>query len=159
IYPDVPSALQAPPAVAEQHEEGWQALQSGDLRAAEHSFSAALKASPSFYPAEAGLGHLGVAPKDFKAAIAPFHPALAGNAAYLPALVGRGEAALEAGDNRLALASFEAAVAADPGQAPLKPRIEALRFRGLQDDVAVARKAAESGRFDEAETAYLRAIE
>jgi tetratricopeptide (TPR) repeat protein len=76
----------------------------------------------------------------------------------VPALVGRGEAALEAGDNRLALASFEAAVAADPGQAALKPRIEALRFRGLQDEVALARKSVDAGRFDEARAAYQRAI-
>jgi tetratricopeptide (TPR) repeat protein len=159
IYPDVPAALAAPPAVADQHEEGWHALQSGDFRAAEHSFAAALKASPSFYPAEAGLGYLGYARKDFKNAIAHFDRAVASNPVYVPALVGRGEAALEAGDSRLALASFEAAVAADPGQAPLKPRIEALRFRGLQDDVALARKAAEAGRFDEASAAYQRAID
>src|SRR6185436_13068370 len=159
VYPDVPAAIGAPPAIAEQHEDGWHALQSGDFRAAEHSFGAALKAAPGFYPAEAGLGYLGFARKDYKTAIAHFDRAIAGNAAYVPALVGRGEAALEAGDNRLALASFEAAIAADPGQAPLKPRVEALRFRGLQDDVAVAHKSAEAGRFDEARAAYQRAID
>jgi tetratricopeptide (TPR) repeat protein len=40
----------------------------------------------------------------------------------------------------------------------LRTRIEVLRVRGLQDDVADARKATEAGRFDEAHRIYDRAI-
>jgi tetratricopeptide (TPR) repeat protein len=58
----------------------------------------------------------------------------------------------------MALKSLEAAAAADANLASLKSRIEVLRVRGLQDDVAAARKATEAGRLDEARGLYERAI-
>jgi tetratricopeptide (TPR) repeat protein len=72
--------------------------------------------------------------------------------------VGRGEALLALGERDRALKSFEDAVAADPELSSLRGRIEVLRFRGLQDDVAAARKAADGGRLDEARAAYKRAL-
>jgi tetratricopeptide (TPR) repeat protein len=56
------------------------------------------------------------------------------------------------------LSSFEAAVAADPKLTSLKSRIEVLRFRGLQEDVDVARKAAEAGKLADARAMYERTI-
>jgi tetratricopeptide (TPR) repeat protein len=153
VYPAPPPQL-ASPASAARHQLAWQALQAGDLRAAERDFSATLKQEPAFYPAEAGLGYVALARKDTKAAAAHFARALAGDSAYAPALAGRGEALLTLGQRGQALASFEAAVAADPQLTPLRSRIEVLRFRGLQDDVDAARKAAEAGRLAEAHALY-----
>lgn len=157
-YPGVPPALAGSPVAAEHHRIGWNWLQAGDLRASERSFSTALKTAPGFYPSDAGLGYVAFARKDYTNAISHFDRAIAADAAYTPALVGRGEAALALGQLDQALATFEKAVAADPTLSALQSRIEVLRFRGLQDNVEVARKAAAAGKFDEARAAYQRAI-
>src|SRR5215208_3953243 len=157
IFPAPPSSL-ATPAVAANHTVGWQWLQAGDVRAAERSFTAVLKQAPGFYPSEAGLGYVALARKDNKEAAAHFDRALTANAGYAPALAGRGEALLTVGDREKALASFEAAVAADPALSALRSRIEVLRFRGLQEDVDAARKAAEAGRLGDAHALYLRTM-
>lgn len=157
VFPAVPASLAAP-KVAATHELGWQWLQAGDLKAADRNFSAALRLAPGFYPAETGLGYLALARKDTREAASHFERALAANSAYAPALAGRGEALLALGQRDQALASFEAAIAADPQLSALRSRIEVLRFRGLQDDVDAARKAAEAGRLAEARTIYERTI-
>jgi tetratricopeptide (TPR) repeat protein len=157
VFPAVPASFAAP-QVAATHELGWQWLQAGDLRAADRNFSAALRLAPGFYPAEAGLGYLALARKDTREAASHFDRALAANSSYAPALAGRGEALLALGQRDQALASFEAAIAADPQLSPLRSRIEVLRFRGLQDDVDAARKAAEAGRLAEARSMYERTI-
>lgn len=157
IFPEAPADLGTPDA-QERHSAGWLWLQAGDLRAAARHFGASLKASPDFYPAQAGLGYVELADQDPENAAEHFGRAVQANPQYVPALVGRGEALLALGERQDALASFEAAVAANPDLAALKSRIEVLRFRGLQDDVAAARKAAEAGRLDEARAAYNRAL-
>jgi tetratricopeptide (TPR) repeat protein len=157
IFPAVPDAI-ASATLAERHQAGWQWLQAGDVRAAERQFAAVLKESPRFYPAEAGLGYAALARKDFKASAAHFDRALAVDAKYTPALVGRGEALLALGDAAGALGSFEAAVAADPNLGALRSRIDVLRFRAVQDDIAAARKGAESGRLAESRQLYERAL-
>jgi tetratricopeptide (TPR) repeat protein len=157
VFPAVPGQI-ANPAIGALHELGWQWLQAGDPKAAERNFTAALRQSPAFYPSEAGLGYTALARKDNKEAATHFDRALAANPKYAPALAGRGEALLALGQRDQALASFEAAVATDPQLAALRSRIEVLRFRGLQDDVDAARKAAEAGRLQEARTMYERTI-
>jgi tetratricopeptide (TPR) repeat protein len=157
VFPAAPARL-APPALAVRHQVAWQWLQAGDLRAAERNFSSALKEAPAFYPSEAGLGYVALARNDNKSAASHFERALAANVAYAPALAGRGEALLKLGDRAQALRSFEAAIAADPQLAGLRSRIEVLRFRGLQNDVDAARKAAESGRLADAHALYERTI-
>jgi tetratricopeptide (TPR) repeat protein len=157
IYPAPPGQLGSPEAAA-AHQAGWQWLQFGDLRNAERSFSSALKDAPAFYPSEAGLGFVALARKDARAAASHFDRALAADAAYAPALAGRGEALLLLGQREPALASFEAAVAADPQLTDLRARIDVLRFRGMQDDVDAARKAAEAGRLAEAQKIYERSL-
>jgi tetratricopeptide (TPR) repeat protein len=146
------------PAAQERHKAGWLWLQAGDLKAAERNFQTALGLSKDFYPAEAGLGYVNLARKDLEGAATHFDRAIVVNPRYAAALVGRGEALLGLGDRDMALKSLEAAVVADPALASLRTRIEVLRVRGLQDDVAGARKAMESGRFDEARRLYDRAI-
>jgi tetratricopeptide (TPR) repeat protein len=157
VFPATPARLSRP-AVAAGHELAWQFLQAGDLRTAERDFSAVLKQAPTFYPSEAGLGYVALARKDQKAAVTHFDRALAADGTYAPALAGRGEALLTLGDREKALASFQAAVAADPQLVTLRSRIEVLRFRGLQDDVDAARKAAEANRLAEARQLYTRTI-
>ena len=157
VFPAAPANL-GPPAAVAAHELGWQWLQAGDLRAADRNFTAALKQAPGFYPSETGMGYLALARKDNKEAAAHFERALAANPGYAPALAGRGEALLTLGQREGALASFEAAIAADPQLASLRSRIVVLRFRGLQEDVDAARKAAEAGRLSEARAMYERTI-
>ena len=157
VFPAAPARL-APPALAVRHQVAWQWLQAGDLRAAERNFGAALKEAPNFYPSEAGLGYVALARNDNKSAASHFERALAVNLAYAPALAGRGEALLKLGERDQALRSFEAAIAADPQLSALRSRIDVLRFRGLQNDVDAARKAAEAGKLAEAHTLYERTI-
>lgn len=157
IAPAVPANL-APPAIVQRHDTGWQSLQTGDLRAAERQFAAVLNEVPAFYPSAAGLGYVQLARKDFTRAAAEFDRALTSEPLYVPALVGRGEALLALGDRPGALVSFEKAITIDPTRSVLRERVEVLRFRGLQDDITAARKAAEGGRLAEAREIYTRAI-
>jgi tetratricopeptide (TPR) repeat protein len=157
VVPVAPASLASPDVVG-RHEAAWQFLQAGDLRAAEREFGAVLKEVPGFYPSAAGLGYVALARKDFKEAAAQFERAVTADARYVPALIGRGEALLASGDRSGALTSFEAAVAVEPDRTALRARVDVLRFRGVQDDIAAARKAAETGRLAEARQIYLRAI-
>ena len=157
IFPAAPGDM-GTPAAQERHKAGWLWLQAGDLRAAERNFDTTLKLVPDFYPAEAGLGYVELARKDHKAAVSHFDNAVVMNPRYVPALVGRGEALLALGNRDQALKSFEAAMASDADLSDLRSRVEVLRFRGLQDDVTAARKAADSGELDDARAAYLRAL-
>ena len=157
LFPEPPAGV-GTPAALERHDLGWRWLQAGDPRAAERNFTAALKEMPAFYPSEAGLGYAALARKDHKAAAGHFDRAVVGNPRYAPALAGRGEALLALGERELALQSFEAALASDPRLETLRSRVEVLRFRGLQDDLAEARKLADSGRLPEARAAYEAAI-
>jgi tetratricopeptide (TPR) repeat protein len=157
IFPVPPPGV-GTPAALERHDLGWRWLQAGDTRTAERSFNAVLKESPGFYPAEAALGYAALARKDHDQAAQHFDRAVVGNPRYAPALAGRGEALLALGERDEALQSFEAALAADPKLETLRSRVEVLRFRGLQDDLAEARKLADSGKLREARAAYETAI-
>lgn len=158
IYPAPPNGVGTPAAI-DRHQAAWGWLQAGDLRAAERNFNSALKQSPPFYPAEVGLGYVALAQKKHKESLTHFDRAVVMNPRYAPALGGRAEALLALGEEREAVQSIEAALQADPSLTGLRSRIEVLRFRGQQQDIARARKLAESDRLDEARTAYLAAIE
>jgi tetratricopeptide (TPR) repeat protein len=157
--PPIPAALANSPA-ASLTSRGWAFLQSGDLRTAEHEFAAALKAQPSFYPAETSLGYLELARKDAKAALPHFDHAVELNAGKgdVSALLGRGQSLLALSRESEALGAFEAALAADPSQTELARRIEVLKFRNVEQGLARARDAAKAGRADEAVQAYTAAI-
>jgi tetratricopeptide (TPR) repeat protein len=157
IYPAPPAGM-GTAADLDRHEIAWRWLQAGDPRNAERLFNSLLKQRSEFYPAETGLGYASLARKDFKAAASHFDRAVVANPRYAPALAGRGEALLALGERQDALENFEAALAADPQLETLRSRVEVLRFRGLQDDLAEARKLADSGRLKEARTAYETAI-
>ncbi len=141
-----------------RHDRAWQALQAGDVRTAERSFADILRRVPGFYPAETGLGYVGVAREAYDDALVRFDAVLAQAPGYAPALAGRGEALLAADRLEDALAAFEAALAADPTLAGISRRIEVLQFRTLEAVVARARRAADEGRLDDAAEIYRRAI-
>lgn len=156
LYPISPPGAQ--PLQMTRIETGWRFLQADNLRSAEREFEAALKQEPEFHPAEAGLGYMELARRDAKDAVAHFDRALKSDATYVPALVGRGQALLELQRDGDALASFEAALKAEPSLTNLQGRIDVLRFRAVQDNLARAKAATDAARWDEARAAYLRAI-
>jgi tetratricopeptide (TPR) repeat protein len=139
-------------------ERGWRYLQSDNVRNAEREFQAALKLQPSFHPAATGLAYLELAQRQPDGAVVFFDRALESDAAYVPALVGRGQALLELKREGEALASFEAAVEADPSLTDLQSRIEVLRLRAVQENLARAKAASDAGRWTEARVAYRQAI-
>lgn len=158
IRPAVPPTL-AGTSAALAYDRSWRFLQAGDLKMAEREASAALQASPSFFPAEAAAGYIALARNEATSALTHFDRALERQAGYLSALVGRGRSlqALEQDDD--AIVAYEAALALDASLPDLRPRIEVLRFRGVERNIASARQAARSGDIDVARRAYGRAIE
>ena len=157
IFPPVPQALEGSNAAA-AHRIGWEALQAGDLRQAERRFGSALRDAPEFFPSEAALGYVALARRDPRAAVDHFSRALAREPAYVPALVGRGEALLAAGRQEEAIASFEAAVNADASLDEIRDRIDALRFKAVEDTIAAARREADGGHLEAARDRYKEAI-
>jgi tetratricopeptide (TPR) repeat protein len=139
-------------------DRGWRFLQVGDLKNAEHEFATALRVAPEFFPAETGLGYVELAGKDPKAALPHFEKTLTEQQNDLSALVGRGQALVALNRESEAVEAFEAALAVDPSMADIKRRVDVLRFRASEQDVARARQSAKSGKLDEAAAAYMRAI-
>jgi tetratricopeptide (TPR) repeat protein len=140
------------------HEAGWQYLQAGDLDRAEREFQAALKRSPAFYPSDTALGYVELARKNYAASLDRFDGVLKDRATYVPALVGRGQTLLAFSREPEALAAFEAALRQDATLIDIARRVEVLRARAEQENVALARRATEAGRLDEAVRAYEQAI-
>ena len=157
IRPAVPPEA-ARSAAAINEERGWAFLQAGDVKTAEHEFTAALRNDPQFVPAVASLGYVELARKDAKAALARFDNALEHRPTDVAALAGRGQALLAMDRTADALAAFEAALAVDSSQADIRRRVDVLRFRNIEQRIADARQAARSGRLDEAAAAYQDAI-
>lgn len=157
VYPDVAGSGDTS-QLAGSIDRGWRFLQSDNLRNAEREFAAALKLAPQAPAPRAALGYVGLARQDFGDAMAEFDRALEAQKEYVPALVGRGQALLALGRDGDALTSFEAALAAKPDIAGLKARVDVLRFRAVQDNLARAKTAADAARWDDARAAYTQAI-
>lgn len=157
VQPPVPLDLADSPAVTGL-DRGWRFFQAGDIHSAERELQTALKLAPSFYPGETALGYMELSKKDGKAALAHFDRAIELQGTYVSALTGRGQALLALNREGDAIAAFGAALAVDPSLTELQRRIEVLRFRGLERDLAAAREAAKSGRLDEAVRDYNAAI-
>src|SRR5215472_19248967 len=56
VFPAAPPDF-GPADLLDAHSRAWQFLQAGDTREADRDFTSILKISPSFYPAETGLGY------------------------------------------------------------------------------------------------------
>jgi tetratricopeptide (TPR) repeat protein len=157
LTPAVPPALVGSRA-AQNQERGWRFLQAGDFENAKRELALALETAPAFYPADAALGYVELARKDATAALPHFDRALERQADYTSALAGRGQALIALDREAEALAAFEALLAADPSLGDIQRRVEVLRFRGVEQNLAAARQAARSGRLDDAVRGYMTAI-
>jgi tetratricopeptide (TPR) repeat protein len=162
-YPDyqMPTLSSPDPRQADllrQHDAAWRFFQSGDLARAETGFLAILKRSPEFYPSDTALGYVELARKNLEQAIARFDRVLQANPGYVPALIGRGEVMLALSREPEALAAFELAIKADPQLQTIARRVEILRARAQQANVAAARQAAQANRLEEAARLYEQAI-
>jgi tetratricopeptide (TPR) repeat protein len=155
--PTVPAELEGTKAAGHQ-DRAWRFLQAGDLRNAEREIGLALAVAPAFYPALTSAGYLQLARNAPEAALGEFDRALEIWAGYSPALAGRGHALLGLDREDEAIAAFEAAFAADPSLTELRRRVEVLRFRALQRNLAAAREEAQAGRSDEAVRLYRAAL-
>jgi tetratricopeptide (TPR) repeat protein len=155
--PPVPPAFVNSP-VADTLSRGWAYLQTGDMKTARREFTNALAAVPAFYPAETSLGYLELAQKDPNAALPHFDRALEHAHDDVPALLGRGQALVTLNRENDARVAFEAALAADPSLSDVRRRVEVLRFRGAEQNIARARQFARQGKVDEAIEAYTNAI-
>jgi tetratricopeptide (TPR) repeat protein len=156
VYPSLPSAT--PREQATLIENGWRFLQADNFRNATRAFQDVLKRQSSFHPAEAGLGYVNLAERNPQSALGHFDRALQSSSDYVPALVGRGQALLALNRDADALASFEAALKLDGSLTDLKSRVEVLRFRGLQANLARASAASAAGDWAGARAAYEQAI-
>ncbi|MEQ1730887.1 MAG: tetratricopeptide repeat protein [Vicinamibacterales bacterium] len=157
VQPTVPAAL-AGNAVAVQTLRSWLYLQAGDLRSAAREASAALAAQPAFHPAQTTAAYIELARKDAKGAVAQFTRIADAHPDYAPALAGKGLALDAAGQASEAVVAFRAAVAADPGLVEIARRVDVLQLRGLQDELADARRAAQAGDSEAAIQSYRRAL-
>jgi tetratricopeptide (TPR) repeat protein len=155
--PPVPAAFANSP-VAATFSRGWAFFQTGDLKTAQREFANALSASPAFYPAETSLGYVELAQKDAKAALPHFDRALETERNDVPALLGRAQSLITLNRESDALAAFEAALAADPSLSDVRRRVEVLRFRSVEQNIARARQLARQGKVDDALEAYTTAI-
>ena len=64
----------------------------------------------------------------------------------------QGRSAAGLGRHDAALEAFQAALAADPALTSLRSRVDVLKFRGVQQHIESARKAAEAGKAEDART-------
>ncbi len=157
VFPAAPAGV-ASGDLSLRQQRGWQFLQAGDVRGARREFGAALKTSPGFFPADAGLAYASLADRDYADAISRFDRVLLQAHSYVPALVGKGDALAGAGRVDAAVKSYREALAADPSLADVGRRLEVLAFRSQQAALSAARQAADAGRYDEAAAVYERAI-
>ncbi len=155
LQPTTPATL--PPGLGADLQAAWNQLQAGDPAAADRTYARVLKQAPGTAAALAGQGYVALAREDRERAVARFDAALTRDQGLAAAHVGRGQALLQLERPAEALASFEAAHAADP-RLDLAPRIEALRFRVVDDTISRARALTAEGRLDEARAAYERAV-
>ena len=157
LFPAVPEDYVGSSEVG-RHQEAWAYLQTGDLAGAEQRFAALLERDPSFYPAEAALGWVGVAQSNHEDAIDRFDRAIARAPVYVSALVGRGKALLATDQMEAALESYEAALSVEPQLSDVERVVQEIRFTIMAGQLGSAREAAVARRFTEAAAAYERVI-
>ena len=83
--PVIPKTLTVSADVRQRSETAWLRVQAGDMRGATRDYTEILKMTPSFYPAEVGLGYVALAGRKHADAIQRFRFALSRDPRYLPA--------------------------------------------------------------------------
>lgn len=156
--PDVPATLAIDDATRARHASAWNLLQSGDVRGASREYAAILKTSPTFYPAETGLGFTHLASRQYREALPRFDAALARDERYVQAWVGRSDALLGLERDADAIDAMERVLALDPQRETVRTRLELVRFRLTQASLDAGTKARAAGRYDEAVRAYEQAL-
>ena len=159
-YPDYvfPAPIEtAPASQATDQRDAWNALQSGNIGGADKQLTRLLRRSPSDPSLVAGLGYVSLAKRDLSQALTRFDQAVTLRPSLASALVGKGLALVQLGRAGEAIGAFEAAQRADP-TLDLTTRIEALRFRAVDESISRARTAAAAGKIDEARAAYSQAL-
>jgi tetratricopeptide (TPR) repeat protein len=155
VFP-APSAT-TPANDASVQQDAWAALQNGNVGAADKQLGRLVRRSPSDSSLIAALGYVSLAKHDLSQALTRFDQATTLRPAFASALIGKGLTLVQLGRAADAIAAFEAAQKADPAL-DLAARIEALRFRAVDESVSRARSAAAAGKLDEARTAYTQAL-
>lgn len=158
VEPVVPARLQVAPDVGARHVAAWRMLQSGDTRAAGREFSALLRVSPEFYPADAALGYVRLAERQPEAAVPSFKAAAAANGNYLPAWSGLADAHLALDQDEEAIAALERVVAIDPSREDSRSRLDLLKFRQVPRLISAGLRAREAGDHAEARRVLTRAL-
>src|SRR6478736_1112510 len=144
VFPAPPAS--APTADRAGQREAWDTLQAGNVGSAERQLNELLKRAPDAAAILASLGYVALAKRDADHAVGRFNDAISKQPAMAPALVGRG------------LAFADLGRAADPSL-DLGARIDALRFRAVEDGVAKARADASAGKLDAARQEYQAALQ
>jgi tetratricopeptide (TPR) repeat protein len=157
--PEIPQNLPVTAVVRQRYDEAWNRLQSGDTRAAARALADLLKQSEDFYPAETALGSIALIDREFKDALAFFTRALERNGGYLPALEGRVQAALGVGDDVLTAGALEQLLAVDATRDDARSRLDLVRLRIVQGQLAAAAQARGAGRLEEAQQTLERALQ
>ncbi len=158
LKPTLPPDLAQLARPAQQHERAWLELQSGNPRAAERTLTDLLRRTPAFFPSHAALGYVRLSQAHHAEALQSFDRALAARPGYAPALFGRAEALVELGREGEAFEAYQAVLEREPGHVIAGRRVEVLRFRAVQSDVADAQSALAANRLDEAREHYERAL-
>lgn len=153
-----PLATSASSRIVDSHRQAWDLLQAGNAKGAARGFSAIVRKTPEFYPATAGLAYAALAQEDYDDALADFDKALVQAPDYVPALIGRADALIATNAIADAVVTLDKVLTLDPSRTELRTRADSLRFRGIEDLVADARKAQQAGNFDRARTAYEKAL-
>ena len=156
--PDLPPDLARLARPAQQHELAWLQLQSGNARAAERTLTDLLRRTPAFFPSHAALGFVKLSDDRHVEALQSFERALAARPDYVPALVGRAETLVELGREGEAFEAYQDLLERVPGHPVAQRRVEVLRFRAVQSDVAAAQAALTANRLAEAREHYERAV-
>ncbi len=163
-YPDYPQPHLPPDLAqvrqaADAHARGWTQLQLGDPRTAERTFRTVLQRTPAFYPSQTALGFTRLAQDDPNGALEWFDRALGRRGDYTSALVGRAEALLELQREGEAFEAYRRLLDVAPGHPVAARRIEVLRLRAVQSDLALGRRAMEAGNLVGAREAFERALQ
>jgi tetratricopeptide (TPR) repeat protein len=157
--PDIPQALAVTPMTRQRYDDAWTRLQGGDTRAAARALADLLKQNADFYPAETVLGDIALIDREFKDALTYFTRVLEQNATYLPALEGRVQAALGLGDDVMSAVALERLLDVDASRDDARSRLDLVRLRIVQRQLAAAADARGAGRLDEAQQILERALE